>query len=86
MCVSSTYDFSNWITVSDNCGAAHYNDFYINTSLPSYNYVEQWYVCVSAYKRVHACTKLHPRHLVLVHTPCSIGVSHIWLSIPAVLQ
>jgi hypothetical protein len=59
-----------------------------STSTPACRPTTTWSsgVCVSAYKRVHACTKLHPRHLVLVHTPCSIGVSHIWLSIPAVLQ
>lgn len=48
VCVSSTYDFSNWITKSHNCSAAYYNDFYVNTSLPSYNYVEQWFCNISS--------------------------------------
>jgi hypothetical protein len=54
VCVSSTYDFSNWITKSHNCSAAYYNDFYVNTSLPSYNYVEQW--SVHGWLLMRSCT------------------------------
>ena len=54
VCVSSTYDFSNWITKSHNCSAAYYNDFYVNTSLPSYNYVEQW--SVHGWPFMRSCT------------------------------
>jgi hypothetical protein len=46
VCQSSAYPFSNWITTSPTCKADYFNEFYQNSSLPSYNYIEQWYAAV----------------------------------------
>jgi hypothetical protein len=41
-CRGDGYAFSNWITTTTNCSAARHNEFYTESELNDYQFIEQW--------------------------------------------